>query len=144
MYYFAYGSNLSHAQMLSRCPGSKFIEIAALKKHKLIFSGFSPRWGSSVANVIPDDQNTVWGAIYKLTDKDTSTLDKMEGTQGYARQALSVKGLSGTVYRAYVYVSHNQEVGQPSTAYVSVMKAGIIDCKLDAYSKYIIHQPAVS
>ena len=38
MLYFAYGSNLNHAQMRSRCEGSKYKKKFMLKEYKLIFS----------------------------------------------------------------------------------------------------------
>jgi len=39
MYYFAYGSNLSHKLMRERCPDAKPNFTATLPDHKLIFAG---------------------------------------------------------------------------------------------------------
>lgn len=114
------------------------MEAALLRDYNLIFSGFSSRWNSSVANMIPADQHTVWGGVYTVTDENIITLDELEGTQGYKRKVVSVEGLSRITYKAFIYFSDTQDAGQPSNAYLSVMKAGITDCNLDEYSTHII------
>ncbi len=47
--YFAYGSNLSEAQMRARCPGARPAGRAALHGYRLAFAGYSALWGGAVA-----------------------------------------------------------------------------------------------
>ena len=79
MLYFAYGSNLDWDQMRERCPTSMFVCIAELPKHKLAFTYNSSSRGCGVADVIPDEQSSVWGVIYQIDERDIGNLDKCEG-----------------------------------------------------------------
>ncbi|KAK8142367.1 hypothetical protein G3M48_008883 [Beauveria asiatica] len=88
--YFAYGSNLSTAQMRARCPLSTAIGL-----------GFLPRWrwiinSRGYANILPpcspcssstttttttteDDDDGVYGLLYLLPPRDEESLDRFEG-----------------------------------------------------------------
>ncbi|KAM3502608.1 hypothetical protein MY10362_004735 [Beauveria mimosiformis] len=88
--YFAYGSNLSTAQMRARCPLSTAIGL-----------GFLPRWrwiinSRGYANILPpssspcssssttttaadDDDDGVYGLLYLLPPRDEEILDRFEG-----------------------------------------------------------------
>jgi gamma-glutamylcyclotransferase (GGCT)/AIG2-like uncharacterized protein YtfP len=82
MYYFAYGSNLSHKQMLKRCPDAKPKFKATLPDHKLIFAGRSRRWNGGVASIKPAKGEEVVGAIYEISEQCLSSLDIYEGCPG--------------------------------------------------------------
>ncbi len=71
MYYFAFGSNMSEQQMKERC-GEKnynFITTGLLKDYKFVYDGYSKNRDGAVANVVKDNNNYVWGVIYKINQK---------------------------------------------------------------------------
>jgi len=141
MYYFAYGSNLSHAQMKRRCPGSVFIDIARLDGYRLIFCGYSERWGSAGANILADEDGMVWGALYELSEKDQAVLDHIEATEieePYVRFETEVITGNGKTVLAGVYHGTQYEpLADPGDAYLGAMKAGIADCRLESYAEII-------
>jgi len=53
VYYFAYGSNLNHKQMLERCPDSQPRFLATLHNYKLVFVGWSRQWRGGIASIKP-------------------------------------------------------------------------------------------
>jgi gamma-glutamylcyclotransferase (GGCT)/AIG2-like uncharacterized protein YtfP len=147
MHYFAYGSNLSHAQMKRRCPSSVFVDIARLDNYKLIFCGFSERWNSAGANIIPHESSVVWGALYSLNEADQLMLDSIEADQvptaeqQYLRFTSSVTTRAGKKIQAGVYYSTvTTPLENPGDAYLSAMRDGIADCNLKKYEDIIFSQ----
>lgn len=144
MYYFAYGSNLSHAQMKRRCPSSQFIEVARLDGYKLIFCGYSARWQSSGANILLDPDSCVWGAVYQLDAKDQAVLDTIEAEGDQAsfsckRFDTQVVTTSGRRITAGVYqFSEFEPQVAPGTRYLSTIREGIADCRLEQYEHVIL------
>ena len=78
MYYFAYGSNFSHEQMVRRCPDSKPGFIASLTNYNLIFAGWSRKWRGGVASIKRAGGEKVIGAVYEISERDLRLLDRME------------------------------------------------------------------
>ena len=70
--YFAYGSNLSFAQMDSRCPENTQMGIGILHGYRWIISS------RGYANVVKSDPDYVMGRIYKINKRDEESLDKKE------------------------------------------------------------------
>ena len=56
MLYFAYGSNLNHAQMKNRCIGSKYIKKFILRDYKLIFSYRDPKEPYGYGNIVKKNE----------------------------------------------------------------------------------------
>ena len=79
VYYFAYDSNLSHKQMLERCPDSKPRFKATLPNYKLIFTGWSRRWRGGVASIMRVRGEKIVGGVYEISGRDLKLLDKYEG-----------------------------------------------------------------
>ena len=79
MLYFAYGSNLDCTQMRRRCPSARFVGIAALCDHKLVFPRRSGNWNGAVAGVDQHRGETAWGAVYEIDERDVAQLDTAEG-----------------------------------------------------------------
>ena len=77
--YFAYGSNLSQAQMANRCPTAKRLGVAVLEGHRLSFTAFSRGWKGGVADVGEAAGREVWGLLDELTPADLTALDGYEG-----------------------------------------------------------------
>jgi gamma-glutamylcyclotransferase (GGCT)/AIG2-like uncharacterized protein YtfP len=76
--YFAYGSNMLASQMNKRCPSARFVCVAVLADHALVFPRKSKRWGCGVASIEPGDDK-VWGVVYQIDELDIGRLDKCEG-----------------------------------------------------------------
>jgi gamma-glutamylcyclotransferase len=79
MLYFAYGSNLDWAQMRQRCPSARFVCVAKLPGHRLAFTRKSKGRGCGVADVVPEANADVWGAVFEIDDRDIGSLDATEG-----------------------------------------------------------------
>ena len=133
--YFAYGSNLSLAQMRERCPDSVPIAAHILPDHRLEFVGSSSqRWGvGGVATVVPQPGSKVYGALYRLTAEDEARLDLYEavnparpGEGKYVKneKLLDYKGEWALLYLATAMV---QGVNSPSTKYLGVIRQGYRD-----------------
>ncbi|KAI6081264.1 hypothetical protein F4821DRAFT_32588 [Hypoxylon rubiginosum] len=167
--YFAYGSNLSTTQMRDRCPKSTPVALARLKGWKWIINQ------RGVANIVPDpprspskwptlpfdplpllelcgntrrrdeDDNVVYGLLYRLHPHDEEALDACEGVPWvYERQFLDVvqlpapgadaktqktqktqKTAENTV-KVLVYVDRNDtHTGPPRTEYVGRMNRAV-------------------
>ncbi len=137
MYYFAYGSKMSHEQMTKRCPGSSFLKRAYLKHYKFIYDGYSEKWGCAVANIKKDICGKVWGCLFEITDEDLKELDEYEGyPRIYQREELEVEDDSGYVHKAIVYLRTGQKSGKPTEEYMRTVIDGAWDCKLP--EKYIV------
>jgi gamma-glutamylcyclotransferase len=137
VFYFAYGSNLSHAQMKVRCRSSQFLTTGKVYDYKLIFSGFSPRWNSSVANIIPAKGQFVIGAIYSLAEIDLRKLDELEGSQGWTRTLVTAATHEESI-DVWTYLSEAENIGLPGEEYTRTIQAGISDCGLEQYSHLIL------
>ena len=133
MYYFAYGSNLSHKQMLERCPDRKPRFEASLPNYKLIFAGWSRKWHGGVASIKPFMGEKVIGGVYEISEKDLRSLDKCEGYhltsgRGYDRVSKMVINEDGDSVEAITYIKREQsEETQPSQEYLAVIRQGYKD-----------------
>ena len=78
MLYFAYGSNLDFSKMRDRCPSAICVCVAKLEKHRLAFT-HECRDRHGVADIVPDNNHEVWGAVYRIDDLDVGKLDMAEG-----------------------------------------------------------------
>lgn len=135
--YFAYGSNMSTAQMRQRCPYSMPIGL-----------GFLPGWRWIInergyANIVQQDSQTgagVFGLLYLLPPRDEDSLDVFEGV-GYAYgkskvdvtwkldgEKKSIAGGSGQVVRALVYTDEQRTAeSAPLEEYIRRMETAIDD-----------------
>jgi gamma-glutamylcyclotransferase (GGCT)/AIG2-like uncharacterized protein YtfP len=131
MYYFAYGSNLSHKQMAERCPGSKFVGPATLDDYELVFDGYHERRKGAIANIVPAEGKQVVGGVYELTNEDLSSLDRYEEYPvTYGREAFRVKMFDDTAQEAMTYLRPPQPIGEPSEEYLDVINTGKKDCEV--------------
>lgn len=145
--YFAYGSNMSLAQMRERCPNSIRTGIAILPGFELAFTRFSTRRLTGAASVVPAAGRAVWGVLYDLAADDRAFLDQCEGYQpGRPFAANNYNPANITVLRdgdaacpiaAMTYIAVAQDgVFQPSQAYLATIIEGAIENGLpDAYIK---------
>ena len=115
--YFAYGSNLSVAQMARRCPDAVDPRPATLAEHDWLINE------RGVATVEPFDGGEVHGILWRISDADLASLDRAEGVPvRYRRDRMRVSTNDGPV-DAWVYVDHRVVPGAPREGYLE----GIID-----------------
>ncbi|MDP4127455.1 MAG: gamma-glutamylcyclotransferase family protein, partial [Bacillota bacterium] len=124
--YFAYGSNLDIDQMYSRCPNSHFLARARLNDYKLSFPRFGSSRGGGVAGLESAEGNSVWGALYFVSDQDFSKLDTHEGAPScYKRDEVGVIIVNLGESRAITYQAIPQiGVHRPTKAYLGQIIQG--------------------
>ncbi|CAH3156439.1 unnamed protein product [Porites lobata] len=114
--YFAFGSNLSARKMRER--GTRFIsrESAVLQGFRVVFSIWKDD-GFGYANIIPDKDSTVYGALYICLKGSLAKLDEHEVGR-LRRVNVQVERKSGeivdaTAYQAYEeYLNANSETAR--------------------------------
>ncbi len=132
MFYFAYGSNMDHHQMMvERCPGAKFIGPAILDEYCIFFDGFSASWGGAVANIDKADEDEVWGGVFEITEDHLTDLDRYEGyPRYYSRRQVAVKMEDHSMLQAWVYYREPHPTGRPSGKYIHAVIKGARECRL--------------
>ena len=134
--HFAYGSNLSIAQMDSRCPENTQMGIGILHGYRWIISS------RGYANVVKSDSDYVMGRIYKINKRDEDLLDKKEGFNSipscYDKETLSII-VDGVSCDCFVYVDPVIQEGHPKNEYIDRINVGLVDSRFpDEYvEKYI-------
>lgn len=102
--YFSFGSNMDLAQMGSRCPGAKVLDVGVLYAHRLVFRGPSRKRGGGVASVDAAVGGLVRGLLWRVSDRDLAALDRFEGApEWYVRAAVAVSAAAGGVIPAVTY-----------------------------------------
>jgi len=129
MKYFAYGSNMDRERMTKRgiCYSQRVHAI--LKRHSLAFNKVASRNPSEgKANVVPDEEGIVEGALYEIRDSDLSKLDKHEGyPDHYDRLKMKVQLNEGQEEEAVLYVAQpyrTKEGLRPARGYLNHLLAG--------------------
>ena len=133
VYYFAYGSNLSWIQMQRRCPSAQFVCVARLPDYQFGITRHSRLRHCGTANVVAAVGQTVWGAVYDVSDPDLLVLDTFE--DGYRREILNVfDGLQPEkAIPALVYVAQIEaDVPLPNPEYKRVILEGARHWQLPA------------
>jgi gamma-glutamylcyclotransferase (GGCT)/AIG2-like uncharacterized protein YtfP len=135
-YYFAYGSNLSHRQMLKeRCPGAECVAAHQLEGWRLEFVGErTERWGSGgVATVVQSPGGSVPGAIYRITPEHEAILDGYEGVAlGIYVKRWDIVAWDGQPALIYVATHKAGWPNAPGSRYLEVIRAGYLDWEMDA------------
>ena len=130
-YYFAYGSNMNHEQMKSRCPTASFLGRGKLKGYKFVYDGYSVTRDGAVANVIKANGYVTEGALFEVDDACIKNLDHYEGSpKSYQRKVVLVEDDTGKSYHAFIYLREPQKLGQPSDEYRNVILKGARECGL--------------
>jgi gamma-glutamylcyclotransferase (GGCT)/AIG2-like uncharacterized protein YtfP len=125
--YFAYGSNMAGPVMDGACPEHRFLGPARLPGYRFAFMRRSVRTGTGVADILPDPESSVWGALYELQRDRMDALDRKE-TLGSAYEHLDVVVLTndGASHNAMAYSVIAKETVEvrPSLAYVDGLIQG--------------------
>lgn len=123
MLYFAYASNLSKEYMISRCPEATPIKKVVLKGYKLSFN--------QLADIILQEDEMVFGAIYVISKQDLENLDKLEGYPDlYDRIDIEVEDEKGNKYDAFAYAMVEKGLELPPDHYYQILIQGYEDWDL--------------
>jgi len=125
--YFAYGSNMDVAAMARRCPRSRPLGLARLKRHTLAIM----REGWLTAIRVPNA--TVEGVLWDIALADMRALDRYEGLDEglYAKTTQSVIAATGP-RRALIYFGVNAGPGIARADYIAGVLAVARHWKLSA------------
>lgn len=134
IYYFAYGSNLSLRQMLTRCPHAKFIAKAKIKNYQFGITGYSARWRGGGATILPKKGTEVWGVVYEVDSHCLSRLDGFERLRqkAYSRKSITCHFANGRTKRAMVYIREPRRLTHSSHKYRSTILKGALSANLPA------------
>jgi gamma-glutamylcyclotransferase (GGCT)/AIG2-like uncharacterized protein YtfP len=125
--YFAYGSNMAGPVMEAACVEHRFLGPARLPGYRFAFMRRSVRTGTGVADILPDPEGSVWGALYELERERMGSLDAKE-TLGSAYEHLDVVVLTddGASHGAMAYsvIAKEPVEVRPSLAYVQGLLQG--------------------
>ena len=130
--YFAYGSNLCHAQMKSRCPYAKPADKLFLPNGHLVFRGVA-----DVASCEPAEEQMVAGGLYRITADCEQAMDVYEGYNArypksglYRKCYLLLKMKSGKEVPCLYYKMNDKGIMPPTKSYVATIKQGFNDFDL--------------
>lgn len=140
MLYFAYASNMNHAQMKERSPGGRFLKPVILEGYRVVYDGFSVSRQGATANIVKSASESVRGGLFEITEKDKLSLDSHEGyPKEYNRKVVEVKDAQGNAYEAMTYFRPARALGKPHPEYERIILEGAKDCGLsdDYVDKYL-------
>ncbi|MGH9679184.1 MAG: gamma-glutamylcyclotransferase family protein [Candidatus Acidiferrales bacterium] len=125
VWHFAYGSNMSRAQMISRAGNILEERNAHLPNYELRFNK-KVRGGTAGANVQPAPGKTVYGVLYKIEESSFRSLDRYEGVpEHYRRIEVRVTPENGDPVPAQVYIASRVEKGlRPAAHYLQTILDG--------------------
>lgn len=143
--YFAYGSNLLAKRIHINCPSAFRAGIGKLEGYRLDFNMYAKGWKGAVATIVPTEEKTVWGAIWKIASEEMRKLDKQEGVDrgAYVPLEVDVELPNGTKLKCrtyqqtnlpkYVKLSKLPVDRRPSPAYLNVIIDGARESELPEY-----------
>ena len=122
--YFAYGSNMDAAQMVSRCPSAERVGLARLPGHRLCFPVKGAYRPGGVASVeVCAHGSDVWGVVWTVDDSDLLKLDEIEVRSVYDRRTMEVLDEAGRSVAAQVYRAYPQGRFAPDGPYLELIIA---------------------
>jgi len=125
IWYFAYGSNMSRAQMRSRAGTVLSEQPARLENYELVFNK-KARGGTATANIRPAAGRVVHGLLYQIPESSFRSLDRFESVpEHYRRIEVTVTDSAGKKLPAQVYIAANVETGlRPASHYLKTILEG--------------------
>ena len=132
-YYFAYGSNLHHAQMKRRCIKCRYIKKYTLNNYQLTFRS---KYGA--ADIERKVGKKVYGGLYIISKSNEKRLDIYEEYPSlYKKIYFRYMGKKVMTYT----MCRKTKLVPPTTRYLNIIKQGYRDCKLNIKSLQIALQP---
>ncbi len=141
--YFAYGSNMSPAQMAMRCPGARAVGPAQLGDWR-----FHVNTRGS-ASILPDKGALVHGVLWRCTAAHFHALDKYEGIAwgNYRRRQVSIVMESGAFAPAVVYAGTRTYDGRARVRYMATAvlpgarEFGLPEAYIDELQSWLPERP---
>ena len=128
MFYFAYGSNLNHNQMLNiRCNGCKYIQNTFLIDYNLSFCHPKKDNIFGYANVVKKKGSKVPGAIWNITGQHETILDQYEQFPDSYKKNYFYFNKRKVMF----YYMETCSFEKPSERYINIIKQGYKDCNID-------------
>ncbi len=128
IYYFAYGSNLNHHQMINiRCVGSEYLKTFFLKDYKLIFCHPNKLNKFGYGNVIKKKGSETPGAIWELTEKHEEILDQYEGFPNTYQKEYFYLNEKKIMF----YIMKKYYLKNPPKSYIDTINEGYKNCNID-------------
>jgi len=127
-YYFAYGSNMCRAQMVTRCPSAIKTSTGVLPDMRLVFNRRGTYRPGSVASLEPAPGDRVYGVIWKMSSQEFEHLDETEDPTAYRREEATVYSLQGMPYTCHLYIAVPNAEDSPDPEYLAQM----LKCAKDA------------
>ena len=116
--YFAYGSNMDASAMARRCPRSKALGLARLKRHRLAV--MREGWLTAVR----DSASVVHGVLWDLALSDVAALDRYEGlSKGLYAKLVQPVVAERAPRQAIVYFGLNAGPGAARPGYMAEVLA---------------------
>ena len=125
-YYFAYGSNLHHAQMRKRCPKCRYVKKHILHDYQLTFRS---KYGA--CDIEKKIGKKVYGALYIISKCAEARLDKYEDYPVlYKKMYFRYKGKKVMTYT----MVKKTKLKPPNARYLNIIKQGYKDCNINTKS----------
>lgn len=105
---FSYGSNMSRRRLQARVPSARFVAVAELAEHRMLFHKRSRADGSAKcdAEYTGREGNRVIGVVWEIAEEEKGDLDRVEGLgYGYDEKIVDVTTEQGERLSAQVYVA---------------------------------------
>ena len=120
--HFAYGSNMSRAQIGARCPGARPLGTATLKHWRFVIG---PEGHGSI---VPTPGGVVHGVLWRVDTRDIAAINSYEGLDSglYLRRMVPVRCEAGLL-PALVYVLRRQGRGKPRPGYIHLVVQAACD-----------------
>lgn len=132
--YFAYGIDISEAQIREKCEKPVCVDIAKIEGYALSFYGHTAVWDGGCEDFIPAPSHTLWGVVYWLNFSDADRLDtltdvRLDGTGSYFHYPLTVSSCDGKKsYDVLLYKKDRDfQPESPSTEYRDVILQGALE-----------------
>lgn len=117
IYYFAYGMNTNQQQMAHRCPAAKLIGPAVLPGYRFRFAHH--------ADIVPDENFSVEGVLWYITEDCLKSLDALEGYPHYYDcQEVLVKCEGEDYFAEVYYMTPGKLDALPSANYYKIVMEG--------------------
>ncbi len=145
MLYFAFASNMNQAQMKRWCPASRFLKAVILEGYRFVYDGLSVSWEGATGNIVQSTTESVWGALYEITERDRLTLDAFEGyPRNYDHKDVDVRDREGKIDRAMTYFRTGRPLSKPHPDYERIVIDGAKECGLpDDYIEKFLRVPRI-
>lgn len=131
--YFSYTALMSPYRLRDVAPGAEFQFIAHLPETKLIFPFELEAGAGALPSVRPEPGNTVWGAMFAVSDQDleaisTAELEELRSIT-YDFKAVDREGKRHSVV-THIHADSSDRVAYPSKKYMGQIVLGARHWKL--------------